>query len=109
MPAPRKASKKQASAEEARLCRVLPKLKLIKTKYTARELRLSRRALSAMKEINDIEAFSSEKAAEAAVAALATDAAAVATTTGRIEVMHGAAFCCRVCLRLGACTSCGKT
>ena len=59
---PRKALllKKQASAEEtaeeeARRCRVLSKLKLIKTKYAARVLQLSRSALRAMKEINDIE------------------------------------------------------
>jgi hypothetical protein len=58
MPAPRKAllskKRKHASAEET--AAALPKLKLIKTKYAARVLELSRSALKAMKEIADIEA-----------------------------------------------------
>ena len=66
MPAPRKAlsSKKSKHASPEETAAVLPKLKIIKTKYAARVLQLSRRALSAMKEINDIEGAMDLEAAE---------------------------------------------
>ncbi len=68
MPAPRKAlfSKKMKRATPEEADQMLPKLKVIKAKHAARVLQLSRSALRAMKELENLEAAMDLEAASAA-------------------------------------------